>query len=87
MAHHASLFDGPLSPRDPLKHSKAPLRAFVSLNIHQIRRRATMLSDEYRITLGLKFSDDLSRLALQSGHKFGSHEVILEWQRSWGKRA
>src|SRR5260221_7269867 len=86
MAHDTTLLESPFSARDPLQHGQPPLRVFVSLNIHEVCRRATMLSDEHWITLGLKFSDDLSRLALQSGHKFGSHEVILEWQRSWDKR-
>ncbi len=86
MAHDASLLDSSLSPSDPLKHSKPPLGVFVSLDIHKIRRRTAMLSDEHRITLGLKFSDDLGRLALQSGHKFGSHQVTLEWQSLWRKR-
>ena len=86
MAHNASLLDSSLSARDPLKRGKASLRIFVSLDIHKIRRWAAVLSDEHRITLSLKFSDDFSRLALQRGHKFGSHEMILEWHFCWRKR-
>ncbi len=78
MAHNASLLDSPLSARDPLKRGKASLRIFVSLDIDKIRRWPAMLSNEHRITLGLKFSDDFSRLALKRDHKFGSNEMLLE---------
>jgi len=77
MGHDASLLDSPLSSRDPLKHGNPPQCVFVSLNIDKVRRRTTVLSDEHRIALELNFSDDLSRLALQSRNQFGSHEVIL----------
>jgi len=73
MREHPALFDRLLTARDALEQTQSLLKLLKSRYVDQIRRWEPVLSDENRSAIGRELTQQFGCLALQGGHKFGSH--------------
>ena len=84
MGSNAPLSDGLLPASDTLQDGHALLHELIGLNVNQVGAWQPVLGNEDRLLVPLDIREELSRLALESGDKFGTHKVTLQyhfWRR------
>ena len=82
MGDGTALLNGSFATSNTFKQAHSLLQRFVRRDIDQVRAGHTMLCDQDRLAIALELGQQFRGLALKSGHKFGTHEVILKYHFS-----
>ena len=86
MGSNATLSNSLFPTGDAFEDRHALLHELKSLDIQQISARKAMLGDKNWLLVALDVRQEFGGLTLESGDKFGTHEVTLQYHFRLRKR-
>jgi hypothetical protein len=77
--NHSAIRNCALTTGDAFQNSNMVLKLFITLDVHDVGRRQTMLSNQDGFSIFLHVRQQLRSLPLEGRDKFCAHKVILKY--------